>query len=122
MTRQLRDRGLKSVEAIVERQQRMPAKGNDNGFLLKGKNGGLRRRPGLSVRNRGPLPPLGYGLRVDPMALGEGPQALLTMLYRSTDCLSRAGAPVKNLSHSASFWRSEKYAPSISGTKHLADL
>jgi hypothetical protein len=26
----------------------------------------------------------------------------LTMLYRSTDCLSRAGAPVKNLAHSAS--------------------
>lgn len=39
---QLRDRGLKSVEAIVQRQQRVPAKGNDNGFLLKRKNGGLR--------------------------------------------------------------------------------
>jgi hypothetical protein len=25
------------------------------------------------------------------------------MLYRSTGCLSRAGAPVKNLSHSAAF-------------------
>ena len=97
-------------------------RGNDNGFLFKGKNGGPRCRPGLSVRNRGPLPPLGDGLRVDPMASGEGPQALLTMLYRSTDRRCRAGAPVKNLSHSASFWRSEKYAPSISGTKHLGLL
>jgi hypothetical protein len=97
----------------------MAAKGNDNGFLLKGKNGGLRRRPGLPIRNRGSLPPLGDGLRVDPMTIGQGPQALLTMLYRSTDCRCRAGAPVKNLSHSASFWRSEKYAPSNFGTKHL---
>lgn len=48
---QLRDRGLKSVEAIVERQQGMPAKGNDNGFLLTGKNGGFWCRPGLSIRN-----------------------------------------------------------------------
>lgn len=35
---QLRDGGLKSIKAVVKRQQRMPAKGNDNGFLLKGKN------------------------------------------------------------------------------------
>ncbi len=48
---QLRDRGLQRVEAIVERQQRMPAKSNDNGFLLKGKDSGLRCRPGLSIRN-----------------------------------------------------------------------
>jgi hypothetical protein len=119
---QLRDRGLKSVEAIVKREQGMPAKGNDNRFLLKGKNGGLRCRPGLSIRSRGPLPPLSDGLRVHSMPSGEASQALLTMLYRSTDCLCRAGAPVKNLSDSASFCRSEKYAPSISGTKHLLQV
>ena len=60
---QLRDGRLQGIEAVVERQQRMPTKGNDNSFLLKGKNGGLRCRPGLPVRNRGPLPPLGDGLR-----------------------------------------------------------
>lgn len=48
---QLRDRGLQRVEAIVEREQGMPPKGNHNGFLLKGKNGGLRCRPGLSIPN-----------------------------------------------------------------------
>jgi len=37
---------IDGVEAIVERQQGMPAKG-DNGFLFKGKNGGLRRRPAV---------------------------------------------------------------------------
>jgi len=44
----------------------------------------------------------------------------LTMLYRSTDCLSRAGASVEYLAHSASFHPAEKIAPSNSGTKHLA--
>jgi hypothetical protein len=30
---------------------------------------------------------------------GQRPYALLTMLYRSTDRLRRAGTPVKNLPH-----------------------
>src|SRR5665213_2034556 len=46
-------------------------------------------------------------------------RALLTMLYRSTDCLSRAGASVEYLAHSASFHPAEKIAPSNSGTKQL---
>ncbi|WP_205207133.1 hypothetical protein, partial [Asaia sp. As-1742] len=42
-----------------------------------------------------------------------------TMLYRSTDCRCRRGAPVVNLAHSASFHSDEKIAPSKPGTKHL---
>jgi len=42
------------------------------------------------------------------------------MLYRSTDCRSRTGAPVENLDHSASFHSNEKSAPSNPGIKHLA--
>jgi hypothetical protein len=42
------------------------------------------------------------------------------MLYRSTDCLCRCGAPMKNLAHSASFESLDKHAPSKPGTKHLA--
>src|ERR1700733_1858008 len=41
------------------------------------------------------------------------------MLYRSTDRLCRRGAPVKNLSHSASFESLDKDAPSKPGTKQL---
>jgi hypothetical protein len=41
------------------------------------------------------------------------------MLYRSTDCRCRRGAPVVNLSHSASFHSGEKIAPSKPGIKHL---
>ena len=48
------------------------------------------------------LPPLGHGLLIDPVAASQSPQALLTMLYRSTDRLCRRGAAVKNLAHSAS--------------------
>jgi site-specific recombinase XerD len=44
------------------------------------------------------------------------------MLYRSTDCRSRAGVAVENLAHSASFHSREKIAPSNHGIKHLAWL
>jgi hypothetical protein len=43
----------------------------------------------------------------------------LTMLYRSTDRLSRCGAPVKNLAHNASFDSELKGAPSKPGIKQL---
>ena len=45
---------------------------------------------------------------IDPVAFGQRPQALLTMLYRSTDRLCRRGAAVKNLAHSASLHSVEK--------------
>ncbi len=41
------------------------------------------------------------------------------MLYRSTDCLSRCGAPVEYLAHSASFQLTVNNAPSKPGIKHL---
>ena len=44
------------------------------------------------------------------------------MLYRSTDRLSRRGAPVQNLAHSASFESLDKDAPSKAGTKHLGGV
>lgn len=56
---------------------------------------------------------------VDPVALGQRPQALLTILYCSTDRLCRCGAAVKNLSRSASFHFWESNAPSKPGIKHL---
>jgi hypothetical protein len=56
------------------------------------------------------------------VALGQSSQALLTILYRSTDRLCRCGAPVKNLAHSASLHAGENNAPSKPGTKHLALL
>ena len=112
--------GCKAVKAVVERQQRVLAEGDDDRLLLDRQHRRPRfLRSGRQVGHRAPLPPLGDGLLVDPVALGQRPQALLTMLYRSTDRLCRCGAPVKNLAHSASFHSMEKNAPSNAGTKHL---
>jgi hypothetical protein len=92
---ELWDRSLQRIEAVVQRQQRVLAKRHDDGFLFDRKN----RRPGngwagATVGSRLALPPLGNGLRVDPMTPSQCPHALLTMLYRSTDRLCRCGAPV----------------------------
>src|SRR6185312_13131858 len=98
----------------------MPAKGDNHRLFLDCQH---HRRRGLrtsrNVGDRGPSLPFGDRLLIDPVTLRQSPQALLTMLYRSTDCLRRAGAPMKNLAHSASFDSDEKNAPSKSGIKHL---
>src|SRR5207248_7971061 len=52
-------------------------------------------------------------------ASAQRSQALLTTLYRSTDCLCRSGAAMKNLAQSASLHAGENNAPSKPGTKHL---
>jgi hypothetical protein len=51
-------------------------------------------RTGSQIGNGAALPPLRYRLRVDSMTTSQRPQALLTMLYRSTNRLCRSGAPV----------------------------
>src|SRR6185503_489147 len=66
--------------------------------------------------------PFADRLLVDPVALGQRSQALLTMLYRSTDRRCRRGAPMKNLAHSASFDSELKGAPSKLGIKHLGSI
>src|SRR5580700_2619975 len=116
----MRNRQLKRVEAVVEWQKRMPAEGNDHRLFLDSQN----RRSGVlgagrKIGDGRPLLPLGDRLGIDPVPLGKRPQALLTMLYRSTDCLCRRGAPMKNLAHSASFESLDKIAPSKPETKHL---
>ena len=98
----------------------MPAEGDDDRLLLNRQDRGLRLlRTGRQVGHTLPLAPLGDRLLVDPLALRQRPQALMTMLYRSTDCLRRGGAPVQNLSHSAPLHAGENNAPSNAGIKHL---
>ena len=117
---------MERVEAVVQRQQRVPAEGDDDGLLFHRQHRGARlartgRSVGRSVGDCVPAFPLRHRLGVDPVTLGEGSQALLTLLYRSTDDLRRGGAPVENLAHSASFHAGKKTAPSNPGIKHLAD-
>src|SRR5258708_25237446 len=117
---QARDRGLQGVEAVVQRQERVLAKRDDDGLLLHRQNRRPRHGwPSPAIRGRVAPPPLSDSLLVDAMPPRQRPQTLLTMLYRSTDRLCRCGAPVQYLSHSASFHSLEKYAPPNAGTKHL---
>lgn len=68
--RKMRDCRLQCIEAVIERQQRISAKGNDNGLLLDVEHRRSRLfRAGRKVRNRGPLPPLGDGLLIVPVTL-----------------------------------------------------
>ena len=98
----------------------MPTEGDDDGLVLDGEHGGSRLLwPGRQVVDGAALPPLGDGLLVDAVAVGQGPQALLTMLDCLTDCRCRRGAAVQNLSYSASFHSREKSAPSNPGIEHL---
>ena len=101
------DRRLKRVETVIERQERVLAEGDDDRLFLQAEN----RRSGLlgahrRILNVGALAPLLNRLGIDPVPRGKDPQALLTILYRSTDRLSRRGAAMKHLSQSSSLFRS----------------
>src|SRR5881398_3668154 len=112
----MRDCRLECVQAVIERQKRMPAEANDDRLFLDRQHRRSRllwSRP--SVHDRAARLPLAHRLLIDAVTSGERSQALFTMLYRSTDRLSRRGAPVKNLAHSASFDSCHKNAPSKCG-------
>jgi hypothetical protein len=99
--------GLQGIKAIVEWQQCVFTEGDDQRFFLLAKNRRARLpRPHVGIADRTASAPFGHGLWIDAVAGGELPQARLTILYCSTDRLSRCGAAVKNLPHSSSLRRS----------------
>jgi hypothetical protein len=58
--------------AIVEGQQRMPAEGDHDRFLLERQHRGFRALgAGRQIGDRAALIPLGYGLLIDPVALAR---------------------------------------------------
>jgi hypothetical protein len=92
---QVREGRLQSIEAIIEGQQSMPAESNNDGFFLHAQDRRVRMlRSGAQIGHRAALPPLSHRLGVDSMTASQRSQALLTMLYRSTDRLCRSGASV----------------------------
>ena len=65
----MRDRRLQRIKTIIQRQQRVPAKRDDDGFLFERQHGRFGvLRPGRQIGNRGSLAPLGHGLLIDPVA------------------------------------------------------
>lgn len=63
---------------------------------------------------------IGDNLWINSVAAGKRSQALLTILYCSTDRLCRCGAIAKNLSHSASIHSLENNAQPNHEIKHIA--
>src|SRR5208337_1273212 len=100
----------------------MLSEGDDDRLLLAAEHRRRRRlRPHGRVDGRRPALPFGDGLGVDAVTPSQRPYALLTMLYRSTDRLCRAGAPVKYLAHKSSLSMEPESVPSYLRTKHLGD-
>src|SRR5215210_8899476 len=118
----MRDGGLEGVEAVVQRQQRVPPNGNDDGLLFHGQHGRARLlRPHRLVSNGLALAPLLDCGGADTGAPGQRPHALLTSLDCATPCLCRGGAAVENLAHNSSLCAGVSVPPH-SGTEHLSVL
>ena len=68
--RQMRDRRLKRIEAIIERQQRVPPEGDDDRLFFHGKDSRLGfLGAGRKIGGGLALLPLCNRLLVDPVAL-----------------------------------------------------
>ncbi len=76
---QVRDRRLQTIEAVVEREQRVPSESDDDRLLLEREHGGARlfgSHPG--IRRRRPFAPLLHRRRTDAVAPGQRPYAFFT--------------------------------------------
>jgi len=101
---QVRDRGVQGVEAVIQGQQCLSTEGDNDGFFLTRECGGRgMRRAGGEIMDRCSSLPLRHCFGVDPVTFDQNNQAFSTLLDCSTHRRCRAGAPVKYLSHSASF-------------------
>ena len=94
-----------------------PERDDHRFFGLSQHSGSRFRRPGLQVLDRRPFPPLRYGLGVDAELPAQLRERSLRSLYCCSDGVRGRGAPVTNLSHSASFHPCERIAPSNHGIK-----
>src|SRR5262245_2005049 len=118
---QRRDGGLQGVEAVVERQEGVPAERHGDGLLLGAERGGSRLlRPHRRIRHKGPLAPFHDGLAVQPIALGELLDRSFRSLYRCSDGVRRRGAAMEYLAHSSSRAARDTLSPPHPGTEHLA--
>src|SRR6516162_10642680 len=99
----MRNGRLQCVEAIIERQQGVSTKRDDEELLFGRKHcGPWDFRPHRTVFRSGALPPLGDGLRIDAVALAQRLDRSLRSLYCRSDNVSGRGAAMQYLSHSVS--------------------
>jgi hypothetical protein len=87
-----RDGLAQAAQDVVERQQGAPPKLDDDRLLGPGQDGAARPgRPHRPVGGRGPPPPLGDGLGVQPVAGGQGAGRRLRRLELGSNPRRRAG-------------------------------
>lgn len=86
---------LQRVQTVIQRQQRMFAKGHNKRFFFSAQHGRLALSwSHLGVGGGCPSLPFCDCFRVEPVSTSQCSYALLTILDCSTDCLSRCGASV----------------------------
>ena len=101
--RQVGNRRLQRVEAIIEGQERASTELDDQRFLVGRQHRRVRHlRPHRTVLEACAPPPLGHRLGIDPVALAQRLDRSLRSLYCCSDGVSGRGASVKYLSHSVS--------------------
>ena len=100
----MRDGWLQGIQAIVQRQQRVPPESDDGRLLSLGQD---RRAwllgPGLEILNRLALAPFRNRLRVDPQIPAQRRERSLRSLYCSSDGVRGRGPSMAKLAHNASF-------------------
>src|SRR6185312_10388558 len=118
---QVRNGRLQGIEAVVERQHRVLAEGDDDALFLRRQDCRARSlRPHGSVVDEGPFAPLGNRLVVQPVLCGKLFERSFRSLYRSSDGVRGRGATMKYLAHSASLNAgSACLIPPHFGTGHL---
>jgi len=119
----MRNRGLKCLKAVVERQEQLPKGGHAHRLLLRAVNAGahlLRLHP--CVLHSGALAPFADRLLVEPTTFGQLGDRSLRSLYRGSDCVRGRGARLQNLDHSASRSPLDGRLPPHQGTENGAAL
>ena len=114
------DGRLQGVEAIIEGQQRVSTKRDDEELLLSRQHRRVRHlRPHSAVFGTGAPPPFGDRLWIDSVPLAQRLDRSFRSLYCCSDGVSRRGASVEYLSHSVSLAVRPIVSPPHHGTKHL---
>ena len=102
--RQMWNRGLQGIKAVIQRQQCMPPESDDGRFLGLGQDRRARFLwSGLKILDRLSLAPLPYRFLVDAQLPAQRRERSLRSLYCSSDGVRGRGASIANLAHNASF-------------------
>jgi len=118
--RQMWDRWLQGIEAVIKRQQSMTPESHDHCFLICAQNCETGfRRTSFAILSSHAFAPFGDRFDIDTKVPAQRRVRSLRLLNFCSDCVRGRGAAMTYLSYSASFHSKEQIAPSSRGIKHL---